>query len=39
VDGDMHESEARNLLTDVVIANDGTIDDLYDSIDILMESL
>jgi hypothetical protein len=39
VDGDMHESESRNLLTDVVIANDGAIDDLYDSIDILMESL
>lgn len=39
VDGDMHESESRNLLTDVVIDNTGTIMELFDSLKILMEAL
>jgi hypothetical protein len=39
VDGDMHESESRNLLTDVVIDNTGTIMELFESLTILMEAL
>lgn len=37
--GDSHLSEARDLKTDVVITNDGAVEDLYSALDILMESL
>lgn len=38
-DGDKHESEARNILADVVIANTGSAMDLFESLNILMRSL
>lgn len=37
LDDDDHASEERNLKTDVVIDNDGSVEDLYKSLDILME--
>ena len=37
--GDYHESESRNILADVVIYNDGSVMDLFESIRILMESI
>lgn len=38
-ENDDHESEPKNLKVDVVIHNDGEPEELYDSLDILMESL
>lgn len=37
LDNDRHPSEERNLRTDVVIDNDGSLEDLRESLDILME--
>lgn len=39
VEGDDHSSEAGNIYTDVTVYNDGTLEDLYNSLDILMKAL